>query len=76
MCVCVCVRSLTACCVHALLFYELPQQCWSLYNEYLRCGKKQGIENPKCQQFYTYAKQICPSDTVRKTNRQVQDRLS
>jgi hypothetical protein len=41
-----------------------------MYNEYLRCSKKQGVTNPKCQTFYNYSKQICPSDTVRRTHAQ------
>ena len=45
--------------------FSFPQQCWTLYNEYLRCGKKQGVESKKCQAALNYSKQICTGDQVR-----------
>jgi hypothetical protein len=66
-----CSRLLTV--VHTLsmfvLFLRFAQQCWTLYNEYLRCGKKQGVESKKCQSALNYAKQICTGDQVRTQTR-------
>jgi len=44
---------------------DKTKQCWSLYNEYLRCGAKMGVENPKCQQFYKFAKELCLADQLK-----------
>ena len=40
------------------------KQCWSNYNEYLRCGKKLGVEHKKCQQSLAFAKQICTNELL------------
>ena len=35
-----------------------------MYNEYLKCSKKIGISNDKCQQIFRWANAVCPSDLV------------
>jgi len=34
--------------------------CWTLYNEYLRCGKAKGVLDPECQLIYDMSCSYCP----------------
>lgn len=40
------------------------QACWTLYNEYLKCGQKRGVKDDKCYQIFKWANSMCPSDLI------------
>jgi len=44
---------------------DQAKHCWTLYNEYLKCGKKFGVESEKCQTLFRWSKSMCPSDAFK-----------
>jgi len=40
------------------------KHCWTLYNEYLKCGRKKGVKHPKCQELVQNAFSICTTEQL------------
>ena len=41
-----------------MLRVAVLQQCWTLYNEFLKCSKKIGLANDKCKQIFKCSAQL------------------
>jgi len=52
---------------------DQSKQCWTLYNEYLKCSKKLGVGSDKCKQIFRWANSVCPSDLVQSYYEQRRD---
>jgi len=37
------------------------KQCWTVYNEWLRCMKRIGSNDPKCDRMQKYWSGLCPA---------------
>ncbi|GBG59302.1 hypothetical protein CBR_g32315 [Chara braunii] len=46
------------------------KHCFTRYNEYHKCIKEKGEDNPACTKFARYYRSLCPAEWVEKWNEQ------